>query len=290
MAPISQLRAICKGEYPGTGLVCLMIDNRTLITKAGFLRIQKKIDDLRGLGRNHFALDVGGKRMGYCYVRKNACSSFKKMFLDKSPHRADHHPDERPIDFMRQHHRMNDKEFADCDHIIFVYRDPIKRTLSMFRNKFIACTGATDIHANFMQLEGFDPAHVSFRYFVEHYMQRRFSQLDRHVLPQSVHLRRAIYTDFIDIPDLYPRMCDILGKDIGDTYFQRPVNQTSHVQHIQLDEAAEMPIGDLRQLFADTGSMPDDASFLEPDLRDKIKARYFADYDVIDRAKQASRQ
>lgn len=261
-----------------------MIDNRTLITKAGLPRIQKKIDDLRGLGRNHFALDVRGKRLGYCYVRKNACSSFKKMFLDLSLHSADYHHDERPIDFMRRHHRMNEKDFAHCDHIIFVYRDPIKRTLSMFRNKFIACTGATDIHANFTKLEGIDPAEVSFRYFVEHYLLRRFSQLDRHVSPQSVHLRRAIYTDVIDVSELHKRMCDILGNDIGDTYFRRPVNQTSHVQDVHLDGAADMSIGELRQLYADNETMPDDASFLVPDLRDKIKARYFADYDVIDRA------
>jgi hypothetical protein len=185
---------------------------------------------------------------------------------------------------------MNENGFADCDHIIFVYRDPIQRTLSMFRNKFIACTGARDIHANFAKLEGVDPADVSFRYFVERYLLRNFARLDRHVLPQSVHLRRTVYTDFIDVPDLHTRMCDILGKDLGDAYFQRPVNQTSHVRHVALNGAADMPIHDLRQIYADTDTMPDDTSFLVPDLRDKIKARYFADYDIINRAKRTADQ
>jgi hypothetical protein len=276
------------GHTLGNGLC--MIDNRTLITKAGLPRVQKKIDDLRGLGRNHFFLDVGGKRLGYCYVRKNACSSFKKMFLDLSPQRADLRPDERPIDFMRRHHRMSEQDFAGCDHVIFVYRDPIQRTMSMFRNKFIACTGATDIDANFTKLEGIDPAETTFRYFVESYLQRSFANLDRHVLPQSIHLRRTIYTDFIEAPDLHTHMCRILGKGIGDTYFQRPVNQTSHVRHVQLDGAADMPIGDIRRIYADTDTMPEDASFLVSDLRDKVKARYFSDYDVIRRAEAASVQ
>ena len=35
-------------------------------------------------GRAHFWFELGGKTYGYCYIRKNACSAFKKLICDTS--------------------------------------------------------------------------------------------------------------------------------------------------------------------------------------------------------------
>ncbi|KJZ18500.1 sulfotransferase family 2 domain-containing protein [Loktanella sp. S4079] len=258
-----------------------MFDNRTLINKVGLAPLQTKWDRLRGQGRNHFALRVNDRLLGYCYIRKNACSSFKRMFLDLSPAQADRRPDERPIDFMRRHHVMHEADFDQCDHLIVVYRDPVERIMSMFRNKFIAVNGAEDIHRNFVALEGREPVNASFRYFVERYLQRDFKRLDRHVQPQSVHLRRAVYTDVIPVKGLYDHMINVVGPELAGQYFKRPVNRTSDVKLVDFPGAADMPIRDIRQEYAVHGHMPDDASLLSLSLRQTLEQRYAVDYAMI---------
>jgi len=51
----------------------------------------------------------------------------------------------RPIDFMIEHHLMRSSDAAKCDRIVFVYRDPVKRLVSLFKNKFIMKDGHEDL-------------------------------------------------------------------------------------------------------------------------------------------------
>lgn len=258
-----------------------MFDNRTPIVKVGLPGLQKRLDDARGLGRNHFALQVGDLMLGYCYIRKNACSSFKKMFLDLSPPENERREKDRPIDFMRRHHRMAEADLAKCDHLIFVYRDPKQRVLSMFRNKFIANVGAEDIHRHYQRLEKRDAEDTNFRDFVESYLHKSFKTLDRHVQPQKMHLRRAVYTDVIPMEHLHAHMTGVLGAELAGKYFQQPVNRTSDIALRPIEDAAERPIKDIRQIFRDQNYMPDDASLLPADLDATLTARYAMDYDII---------
>ncbi|SDF17956.1 sulfotransferase family 2 domain-containing protein [Limimaricola pyoseonensis] len=257
-----------------------MLDNRTLLDKTGLAGLQRGIDRARGVGRNHFMIEIAGRRLGYCYIRKNACSSFKRMFLDLAPPDLPRRPDERPIDFMRRHFRMTPEDFERCDHLVLVHREPLARLLSMFRNKFVAETGAQDITRSFERLEGRPAAQASFRDFATRYLARDFARIDRHVLPQRLHLARAVYTDVIPISDLHDRMAAILGPDLAARYFARPVNRSSHVPLVAMPGAAERPVAELRRLYAETGTMPDDDSLLPPDLRARLLARYAMDRDL----------
>lgn len=259
------------------------LDNRTWLNRTGLSPVQKRLDDLRGIGRNHFMLRVGDVTLGYCYLRKNACSSFKQMFLDLSPAADTRDPDARPIDFMRAHHRMEEADLARCDHMVIVYRDPVQRFMSMFRNKFIAMKGATDILDNFAHLEGQSPDGASFRQVVMGYLQHDFALLDRHLQPQAIHLRRAIYTDVVAIGALHARMTVILGPHIADRYFMRPVNRSSDIALRPVQGAADLPVSALRHLHQDKGYSPDDDSFLTADLRRALHDRYATDYRMIAR-------
>ncbi|NDW01864.1 sulfotransferase family 2 domain-containing protein [Salipiger sp. PrR002] len=243
--------------------------------------LQRRLDVARGIGRNHFGLEIAGRKIGYCYVRKNGCSSFKKMFLECSPHRAELQAEERPIDFMRRHHRLKSADLRGCDHLIFVYRDPVQRTLSMFRNKFIARSGAEDIHQSFERTIGKPVERATFRDFVTGYLSRDFSTLDRHVLPQRTHLQRALYTDVLPVSEIYAGMCRILGPAVAARYFLRPANSTFHVPHREVSAAADRPIRDLVALHDQEGCMPDDASLLPDDLASQLRARYAMDYEII---------
>lgn len=268
----------------------MMFDNRTAIDKAGLGRLQQGFDALRGIGRNHFGLEIGGQMIGYCYIRKNACSSFKKMFLDCSPHRALKPPDQRPIDFVRQYHRLSPAALADCDRVVFAYRDPAERMLSMFRNKFIAQTGATDISASYTRITGQPPQEASFCSFTGSYLgKNRFARLDRHVLPQRLHLQRVRYTDAIAVQDLHAGMCRVIGQALADQYFLRPVNRTSDVPLRPVPDAASRPVQELREIYARDGYMPDNASLLPARVADRLRRLYAMDYAIIGAVGHAAR-
>ncbi|MCF6430610.1 sulfotransferase family 2 domain-containing protein [Leisingera sp. MMG026] len=258
-----------------------MFDNRTAMDKAGLGRLQQRFDAVRGIGRNHFGLEIGGRMIGYCYIRKNACSSFKKMFIECSPHRALKRQDQHPIDFIRQYHRLAPGALAACDHLIFAYRDPSERTLSMFRNKFIAQTGASDISASYTRIAGQPPEAATFRSFIEGYLGRRFAQLDRHVLPQRMHLQRVCYTDAIPVQNLHAGMCRVIGPELADQYFLQPVNRTSDVPLQPVSDAADRPVQELREIYAREGCMPDNASLLPVGVAARLRKLYAMDYDII---------
>ncbi len=96
-------------------------------------------------GGLHFTFELAGKRVVYCYIRKNASSAFKKLIVDCSPFSNLMKENENPIHFLYKYHKSTAKDFSRADHIIFVYRDPIERILSLFKNKFIQQIGAQDI-------------------------------------------------------------------------------------------------------------------------------------------------
>ncbi len=267
-----------------------VLDTRTSLNRNGLSRLQNGLDKFMGLGRNHFCLDVNGKKIGYCYIRKNGCSSFKKMFLDQSPHGYDPASQTRPIDFIRMNHLMEDSDFATCDHVVLVYRDPVKRMLSLFRNKFILCSGAEDLFANYERVTATAPLYASFRSFVMDYLHQPWAALDRHTLPQRYHLRRAVYTDVMPVEKIYERMIGVVGQSMADKYFCRPVNRTSDVEHVEMKGADVMPVEALRGHYAQRRVLPDDASLLGEDLGEVLKDRYQMDFDFIARFETQSVQ
>ncbi|WP_238370331.1 sulfotransferase family 2 domain-containing protein [Heliomarina baculiformis] len=267
-----------------------VLDTRTSLNRNGLSRLQNGLDKFMGLGRNHFCLDVNRKKIGYCYIRKNGCSSFKKMFLEQSPHGYDPASQKRPIDFIRMNHLMEDSDFATCDHVVLVYRDPVKRMLSLFRNKFILCSGADDLFANYERVTGTAPLDASFRSFVMDYLHQPWAALDRHALPQRYHLRRAVYTDVMPVEKIYNRMIGVVGQSMADKYFRRPVNRTSDVERVEMEGADVMPVEALREHYAQRHVLPDDASLLGENLSEVLKDRYQMDFEFIARFETQSVQ
>jgi hypothetical protein len=93
-----------------------------------------------------FLLEGEGASFFYTYIRKNASTSFKKLFQVLYP---DLCPGAIPsIGCMMQHARVEglvpeevDQRFATK---LFVYRDPVDRVFSAYKNKLIQQDGAED--------------------------------------------------------------------------------------------------------------------------------------------------
>lgn len=257
-------------------------DNRTALDRSGLRLPQRAVDRAMGWGRNHFVVEVGDVRIAYCYIRKNACTSFKRLFMDHPPKGAKAAAELRPIDFMRRHMLLEERARSDCDAAIFVYRDPVERILSLYRNKFIAREGNSDLFSHFHLLTGMDPGRASLRSFVERYFRKRFIKLDRHVLPQRLHLQRMVYTHPTPIGALHRTMSSILGAGLADEYFRAPENATRMRRTEAVSGAADLPAEALTRRFRASGALPSDDSLLDDDLRRGIERIYRMDVALID--------
>lgn len=176
--------------------------------------------DNRGTGRRgglHLAFEAGGKRIVYAYIRKNACSAFKQMLC------GDPDADVRTI---APHFPCAPGEPHDA--ALFVYRDPLERIVSLYRNKVLERRRADDILARYRERMGRAPG--SLADFV------RFAGLlaDPHCHTQYSHLRAMRYSHAIPMHRLYPVMRSIVGEDAA-RHFAHPVN-TSRPADLEISD------------------------------------------------------
>lgn len=159
-------------------------------------------------GRLHLSLSLGGKRICYAYIRKNGCSSFKAAL--------GYAPDTRISDIARRHRTQ---WYHRHDATIFVWRDPVERVVSLYRNKIVDGRGADDLVARYHAVMGEAPS--SFSRFLE------FASLGRnpHCLPQADHLRPIVYSHAIPLYGLHDAMHQ-LGGPVAARAFLHSFNRS----------------------------------------------------------------
>ena len=258
-------------------------DNRTSLNKCGLSKIQNRLDKIEKTGRNHFVLDLPDLRLGYCYIRKNACTSFKNMFMDMAPNGAVRHQNQRPIDFLQDNMKLRRKHIRTCDRLVFVYREPVERIVSLYKNKFIMRSGNKDIFRTYEKLTGMPPGEASFQSFVRGYFKNDFSVIDRHVLPQRRHLYHALYTDAVPMEHLHPCMQNIIGRELADKYFLHKSN-ASHISAAVPDynSVSSVPSNELFETYSKNGVLPTNTQLLTEELESQLKHIFREDIDLIE--------
>lgn len=179
-------------------------------------------------GKLHLSLLLGGKRICYAYIRKNGCSSFKAAL--------GYAPDTRISHIARRHKAQ---WYHRHDATIFVWREPIERVVSLYRNKILDGRGADDLVARYHAVMGEAPS--SFARFLE------FASLggDPHCLPQADHLRPIVYTHAIPLYGLYDAMHHLVGAGAAKT-FLHPFNRSRPTRV----EVTEADCKFIRQIYA----------------------------------------
>lgn len=229
-------------------------------------------------GRPHYQICIGGKHLAYCYIRKNACSSFKRLFVENSHRPFRHEVDDR-LQFMKKYHSVrNIRSLEKCDHILFVCRDPGTRLVSAFTNKFIVKSNNRDIFSDYYRVTGKNPETATFRTFVTEYLRADFSELDPHVIPQSYHLLPIQYTDAIPLTELFEAMSNIIGAQMAQMYFAEKTNDSASRARCSLAEAPDLTAAELEKLFIETGSTPRSEDFLAGEVLDEVMTLYEDDY------------
>jgi hypothetical protein len=234
--------------------------------------------DLRGhpgRGRGHFVIDIGGTTLAYCYIRKNACTAFKSLFVQESRHQF--HEGGDVLAFMQEHHRARLPDIKSADARVCVVRDPADRVASTFRNKFIQQVGNRDIFASYQAVTGRDPQDATFTQLVTDYLQHS-GPLDPHVWSQMGHLAPVFYEYAIPIQDLETEMANLIGTERAARYFGIRSNATAAATTAVVSDPANEPAGLLHNRYIRDQSMPSASSLLTPELKDALREIYAEDY------------
>lgn len=229
----------------------------------------------------HFGFTARGQRLLYCYIRKNACSAFKRMIVTRSPERAQFKSASSRLQFMRRHHGVCDIRAEEFDHTIFVYRDPVDRAVSVFRNKFIQRDGNKGIFANYAAVTGRPPEKASFSEFLEVYLGQPLTDLDMHLHPQAAALASIRYSDAIPLRYLHGHMTGIVGRKAADRFFLHSTNSSAAPAQDAQQDARGLGANLLHARWQETGAMPPAAAFLQPSDAERLRAIYAVDCRML---------
>lgn len=237
----------------------------------------------RGTGKPHFVFTVNEMRIAYCYIRKNASSSFKKIITDFSEHRDLCPRDENPIRFMVKYHEERSlPRLEACDVRMFVYRCPIRRITSLFVNKFIMRSGAEDIFRSYEAVTGKDASTATFREFVCDYLgSNDLRALDPHVWPQTSHLHSIKYNHAVFMGDLRDEMSRLLGPSLADRYFSAKVNASGAPFEDKMGDLSDKPAVELSAIYENKGAVPSHEQLAGEDIDEALQDIFSDDVEMF---------
>lgn len=246
--------------------------------------VLRRLHPLRHRLDSHFVFEVEGKRIAYCYIRKNACSAFKHLMLDVAGYDG---PRAGSIKFLYSRYPARGlAHVLSSDWRMFVYRDPIDRASSLFRSKMIMQKGAASLLGNYRLVTGSDPNEATFHDFVTDYLTRR--NLDVHARGQSSHLLPIRYNSVSTLETLHDDVRRICGREIADAYFSRPTNASSG--QLSQQPSSEIPVYILKAHYEDTGELPSTSALMTPELEATIRRIYRRDYALDPAARRSAGQ
>ena len=181
--------------------------------------------------QRYYWLNISGKRIVYLYIRKNACSNFKKMFQRESEFTEKGVPS---LALMSKHHVV--KKFnviRRAEHSVVVVRDPVERAFSAFANQLVAkADQATNIAAGYEDITGEDVRNATFIQFCDRYLFKAGYDLDGHFFPQSMHLLPFEHKHYFPLRQLHAKAKTLLGEEVAHSYFAHHVNSMQSMTRI----------------------------------------------------------
>ena len=280
-----------------TALAARSLDNRSqrlgVATRlaAGALRSKLRYGRVLLPGGPHFWFNIDGRRYIYTYIRKNACTAFKNYIIHTADNR-NAYPESSEMEFMLEtHHVRFVDEIRPDDTTLFVYRDPIRRLVSLYLNKFVGRAGNVELWRAVGQALGVEPGSLCFQDFLQRYVRdwaaarrwRRDALIDPHVKPQVLSLAPLRYDAAINVLTLARDLRPIFSQECIERYFLARVNTTAGAA--ATDSKAPWRSADaLHAAWCETGRMPSVGAFVTPKINKLIREIYAADYVMIGRA------
>lgn len=236
-------------------------------------RVAKRFQPLRRKLRSHFLFEIGGQSIAYCYIRKNACSAFKRMILDQLGYEGSWDDGIKALEPLAS---RNVAEAKSAVWRIYVYRDPFERAASLFRNKLIMREGSEGLIADFERVSKLQAEDATFEEFVGIYLAA--GPNDPHTWPQASQLLPMSYNSVSTLSSLFDDMKAIIGEDLARRYFAKPANQSS--ASLYDEPSSGVPIRLLRERYESKAELPSTAALDQARVRATIARLYHDDYSL----------
>lgn len=237
-----------------------------------------------GNDKLHLCLEVGGKRFSYTYIRKNACSSWKKFFVSESPFSKHAKDFSNPINFMAKYHRVNSlKELKEIDDRIVVLRDPVERLYSGFINQYVMRLNKDRqgvMHEEVSLFLGKKPEEITFEVFLKDYVLKSKDKLNVHFAHQTEHLTDVEYNEKWKLENLYKNSESFFGVDIADRYFKKKRNSTQRIEKVEGDFKS-MRLDKVFEIYSADNKLPSMSSLIGDEERFLLREFYKKDYELI---------
>ncbi|MBW5798988.1 sulfotransferase family 2 domain-containing protein [Halomonas elongata] len=228
----------------------------------------------------HFSFNIDGKDYSYCYIRKNACSTWKKFFAGVSPYASESKKYGNLINFMGDYHKVRSKKkLINISESIVVTRDPVDRCFSGFVNQFVMrLDRQAGLHKSVEKVLGKKACDVSFLDFFYGYIVKADSNdLDAHFWSQVSHLEDIEYKHKIALQYLGSYTEFLFGSDLSSRYFSRRSNDTSKLLKNKEFDCRSLS-GDIFMRYKNEKTIPGSKGFLSEELVSDIYKVYEEDY------------
>ncbi|MES0823831.1 sulfotransferase family 2 domain-containing protein [Ruegeria sp. SCP11] len=237
---------------------------------------------------NHYR--IRGKRVdvNYAYIRKNACTAFKRLINDKTHPRYflsrlvgrniyGHFHIKGNMAYHQA--KLEDGQDATGALNLFVYRNPLDRFISVYLNKFVRREYASDILSNYRTITGLDPDAATIFDFLA-YAEFEMKDLDCHMYPQKAHLYEIEYLA-VEMGNLRDSMLKVLRKDMVDRFFVARVNSTDSDTSSYARFLGDHCARDLMELRSQ-GVNFGKSNLVSGELERVVREIYWQDYEMLD--------
>jgi hypothetical protein len=231
----------------------------------------------------HFIININGVDYVYVYIRKNACSAWKKVFVAESVHHGEEEKNLRPIEFMNKFHRAATMEkVVAVKNRIVILRDPLVRVYSAFINQIVMRMDRQyALHKAVQTACGKPIGKTTFNEFVDEYLLKtEVGQLDGHFRPQNMSLLPIEYNNTWDLSKLHQEVEVLIGKDFADRYFLAKVNSTEKMKKIPM-EADGLTVRQIFNTWNNREVFPDFDSLMTIECREKLSKMYADDIQLL---------
>jgi len=232
----------------------------------------------------HFQIELNGRDYVYCYIKKNGCSSWKRLFMGESRYSDRLKEFDKPISFMGNFHRV--RRVVDIkpeSRSVVVLRDPLERVFSAYMNRVVRLYGTrSDLIGDVENACGKSSGSLTFKDFVLDYVCKKDDfVIDDHFRSQSSHLIDIDYTHVWRLSDMYECSCNEFGVDIANRYFKKKVNSTSHMT-VDDKILPDARLDYLSEIYHSSGVVPNKKVYLAGELAEALKERYSDDYKAME--------
>jgi hypothetical protein len=232
----------------------------------------------------------------YCPIPKNSSTFFKARLIkangdlqaqQESPFPLHAYLRKRSQYWVHDLHLLQDPSYFK----FAIVRDPLDRVVSAYLNKFVAARRHHPIQVQSIQAyrdlvdASIDPElSLTFRQFVRLICKQNDADLDKHWRPQKTFLQGQ--EEFLDWSVPLDRLQDflpVLEAHLGQTIVRsRPDNSTPYTKSGLAEDVTRLSPRRLRNLRL----QPDKEEFLLPELKERLRQRYFQDIELLDRSRE----